>query len=296
MKILFGPYGSVFPALGISPDVLKVARRGQQDWYKLAVEMIARGYVNSGATIPTVNAFFLRPVLHAGFSELFKEMLALNIHALLKALAYEEHRKIALCLGPAYDCYSPQAAPDVQGAYEFHKQQYQLCLEVIEKLGLYRDDVVFLHETIGTQREALGLSRAAHALKIPLIISFVVGTDGSLLSKESVETAINAIDQDTPGVVQGFALNCCSPYVFERVVETFKERSTVKRLVGFYPNSYDADPSLYESEATLFEPPKKESLKLIVDTGRAYNLGFIGGCCGYGYYDTKMLSELASKK
>ncbi|MBX9831288.1 homocysteine S-methyltransferase family protein [Candidatus Babeliales bacterium] len=296
MNVLFGPYGSVFPALGLSADVLKVARHGQQDWYRLAVEMIARGYVNAGATMPTVNAFFLRPVLHAGFTELFKDMLLLNIQALLSALANKEHQRIAICLGPVNDCYTPQAAPETKQAYIFHKQQYELCLEVLGRVGLSRDDVVFLHETIGTEREALGLTQAAQALEIPLIVSFVVGSDGCLLSGENVETVITLIDDQTGGFVEGFALNCCSLYAFERVAATFKNKDGVKRIIGFYPNSYDADPTTYESEVALFEPHKRDSLKVIADIANANKLNFVGGCCGFGYPDVKLLVEFVVSK
>lgn len=293
MKVLFGPYGSIFPTLGISVDVLNVARHGQQYWYRLAVEMIARGYVNAGATMPTVNAFFLRPVLHAGFTELFKDMLLLNIQALLAARAHQEHQRIAICLGPVNDCYAPYAAPETKQAHLFHQQQYELCLEVLARVGLACDDVVFLHETIGTGREALGLSQAAHELQIPLILSFIVGGDGCLLSGEKVEAVINLIDDQTAGSVEGFALNCCSLYAFERVVATFKNTDTRKRLIGFYPNSYDADPTTYESEEALFEPNKRDSLQMIADVGRVYNLDFVGGCCGFGYTDIKLLVSLA---
>ena len=296
MKILFGPYGSILPSLGVSSNVLNIAQRGQQEWYRLAVEMIARGYANAGATVPTVNAFYLRPVLHAGFLELYKEILALNLRSLLTALAYQERQRIALCLGPANDCYDAKAAPDEQTAYLFHKKQYELCLEVIGRFGLSLTDVVVLHETIGTGREALGIAKVACEFKMPLQISFIVNAKGHLLSGESVETVINSIDKSTGGWVEGYSLNCCSPYAFDRVVETFKNKETIKRLIGFYPNSYDADPCTYESEEILFEPRKRDSLKLVVEKASEYSLSFVGGCCGFGYHDIKLLVDLVNKQ
>jgi len=296
MKILFGPYGSILPSLGVSSNVLNIAQRGQQEWYRLAVEMIARGYANAGATVPTVNAFYLRPVLHAGFLELYKEILALNLRSLLTALAYQERQRIALCLGPTNDCYDPKAAPDQHNAYLFHKQQYELCLDVIGRFGLSLADIVVLHETIGTGREALGIAKAACELKMPLQISFIVDATGHLLSGESVETVINSIDKVTAGWVEGYSLNCCSPYAFDRVVETFKNKEIIKRLIGFYPNSYDADPCTYESEEILFEPRKRDSLKLVVEKAREYSLSFVGGCCGFAYHDIKLLVDLVNKK
>src|SRR5258708_22054852 len=121
MKILFGPYGSVLSSLGISSNVLTVKRQGQQHWYRIAVELIARGYLNAGATMPTVNAFFLRSLLKEGFIELYKEMLSLNLEALLAALGDKNYGRIAICLGPANDCYQPLLAPDTAEAHLFAK-------------------------------------------------------------------------------------------------------------------------------------------------------------------------------
>jgi S-methylmethionine-dependent homocysteine/selenocysteine methylase len=148
----------------------------------MAVELIARGYVNAGATMPTVNAFFLRSLLKEGFIELYKEMLSLNLEALLAAIGGKNFERIAICLGPANDCYQPALAPDTAQAHLFAKRQYELCFEVLGHFGLSVSDVVFLHETIGTDREALGISQAAQALKLPLILSFIVDRTGCLLN------------------------------------------------------------------------------------------------------------------
>lgn len=286
MKILFGPYGCTLSNLGFSSNPLTIKRHGLH-LYRIAVELIARGYVNAGATLPTVNAFFLRSLLKEGYLELYKEMLSLNLEALLAALGEKNLGRIAICLGPAGDCYQPALAPDIPAARLFAEQQYALCLEVMHRFGLSTSDVLILHETIGTVREALGISQAARSLNIPLILSFVVDTQGGLLDGEKLESAIGRIDQETTGFVEGFALNCCSPFAFDRAVASFK--NTTKRIVGFYPNSWDANPCDYESEKELKEPRKIDSLNMIVEKGRQYNLKFIGGCCGFGPHDIRRL-------
>ena len=285
MKILFGPYGCTLASLGISSNALTIKRQGQQQVYRTAVELIAKGYLNAGATLPTVNAFFLRSLLKEGFNSLYKEMLSLNLEALLAAIGEKNFERIALSLGPANDCYRPELAPDVATAFHFAKQQYQLCMEVLNDFGLSTSDVVILHETIGTDQEALGISQAAQSLNLPLIISFVVDRKGHLLNGKNVESAIVRIDQETDGFVEGFSLNCCSPYAFDPAVQSFEDQNLVKRLIGFYPNSWDADPSSYETEEELVEPSKAASLKLIIEKGRQYRLKFVGGCCGFGQHD-----------
>ena len=292
MKILFGPYGCVLSSLGISSNALTVKRQGQQQWYRIAVELIARGYVNAGATLPTVNAFFLRPLLKENFVELYKEMLSLNLEALLAALGDKDFGRIAICLGPAGDCYQPQLAPDTAEAYLFAKRQYDLCIEVLNRFGLSLSDVVILHETIGTQREALGISQAAHSLKIPLILSFVVDREGRLLDGKTVESVIALIDRETAGFIEGFSLNCCSPHALDHAIAAFEDKSLIKRIIGFYPNSWDANPSTYETEEALMEPRKIDSLQKIAEKARQYHLQFIGGCCGFGTHDIKLLASL----
>lgn len=294
MKILFGPYGCVLSSLGISSDALTIKRQGTH-WYRIAVELIARGYVNAGATLPTVNAFFLRSLLKKGFTTLYKEMLSLNLEALLAALGEKNYERIAICLGPASDCYQPKLAPDTQEAYLFAKHQYELCIQVLNDFGFSISDVVILHETIGTGREALGISQAAKSLQIPLIISFVVDCEGFLLNGETVEDVISLIDRETFGFVEGYSLNCCSPYAFDRVIDVFKDKNLIKRLIGFYPNSWDANPSTYETGEILAEPKKVDSLKKIAKKGHEYNLKFVGGCCGFGYHDIKLLASLIAQ-
>lgn len=286
MKILFGPYGCTLSSLGFPSNPLIIKRQGQHQ-YRVAVELIAKGYVNAGATMPTVNAFFLRSLLQEGFIELYKEMLSLNLEALLAALGDKNYDRIAICLGPAHDCYKPELAPDVNGSCLFAKKQYELCIEVLNKFGLSLSDVVILHETIGTLRESLGIIQAAELLKMPLILSFIVNDKGTLLDGNTIESAI-----EKGNYAEGFSINCCSPYAFDRAVASFKNEKLIPRLIGFYPNSWDASPTAYESEDDFVEPSKNDSLKNILETGRQYNLKFIGGCCGFGYYDIKRLAKI----
>jgi S-methylmethionine-dependent homocysteine/selenocysteine methylase len=293
MKILFGPYGCALSSLGISHNLLTIKPQ-EQHLYRQAVELIAKEYLNAGATMPTVNAFFLRPLLTEGLPGLYKELLSLNLEALLAALGENKLGRIAICLGPANDGYRPDLAPDLPQALLFAKLQYELCLEVIGSFGLSLSDVVILHETIGTDLEAFGICQAADSLKIPLILSFIVDQEGRLLNGAKIESTIVRIDRETSGFIEGFSLNCCSPYAFDRVAASFENKELRQRLIGFYPNSLDAHPSTYEQNHELSATNKTDSLKKILECGRQYNLKFIGGCCGFGHADIKHLATAMS--
>ncbi len=280
MKIIFGPYGCELTKSGISSNMFAAVQRGQQKQYRLAVEKIARAYIEAGATLPTINGFFLRSLLQEGCTHLYKEMLQLNLEALLTALGNSPVERIALCLGPARDCYRPDCAPDVESAKQFACLQYELCLEVLDDFG---SNIFFLHETIGTAREALGISLAAKSLNIPLVISFIVDRAGRLLSKESIDSVIFQIDRETDHFIEGYSLNCCSPLVVY----------SNPRIIGFYPNSYNANPCSYEAAIIKNkEPHKMDSLRGIFDYGHKHHLGFVGGCCGFGNDDIKLLAQL----
>jgi S-methylmethionine-dependent homocysteine/selenocysteine methylase len=139
------------------------------------------------------------------------------------------------------------------------------------------------------------ISQAARRLNMPLIISFVVDREGLLLNGKTVEEAITCIDRETQRFVEGFSLNCCSPYAFDQVVASFKDKKLLTRIIGFYPNSWDANPSNYETGEILEEPRKADSLRRISEIGRRYDLKFVGGCCGFGYHDIKLVASLAKQ-
>lgn len=284
MKILFGPYGCLLKQRGIFSYPLSIHGEGAQA-YRLAVEVIAKEYLIAGATLPTVNAFFLRSLLHQGNDVLYQELLKTNIEALLNALGDHSTDEILICLGPAQDCYRPELAPDVYTSYQFAFRQYRHCLKTTEGDPRF----TILHETIGTTREALGIAIAARSLNLPLVISFVVDPEGDLLDGTSLEKAITWIDSETDGFVRGYAINCCSPFAFEVAVEKFVNPERTQRLMGFYPNSWIADPRQYENNAYRIEPDKQISLQKIVQIGRQYHLQWIGGCCGFDSHDIHFL-------
>lgn len=288
MHLLFGPYGCLLSQRGISSHPSSI-NGVAASIYRFAVEEIAREYLQAGATLPTVNAFFLRSVLHEGGDQLYQELLKLNFEALLSVLGDRTAEEILICLGPAQDCYRPELAPDCWEACRFAERQYKHCLKVTK--GYRSGKIAVLHETIGTLREAMGISMAAKSLDLPVYISFVVTPEGVLLDGSSVEKAIAQIDAKTEGFVRGFSLNCCSPFAFERAVSRFYDRKLMNRIVGFYPNSWDVHPAQYETSGRRNEPDKAQSLKRVVEIGRRYGLQFVGGCCGFDYNDVQALAQ-----
>lgn len=285
MYILFGPYGCLLSKRGISSHPLMIC----EDAYRIAVEQVAKEYLHAGATLPTVNAFFLRSLLHQGNDQLYLALLQMNFEALLSALGDRKVDQVLISLGPSQDCYLPERAPDAIEACHFAKRQYQHCLRVTK--GFTAAKIAVLHETIGTLREALGIGIAAKSLNLPVTISFVVDLDGYLLDGTPVERAIASIDAETDGFVQGYAMNCCSPFAFEKAVDRFQDPQHLKRIVGFYPNSWNEHPAQYEADGVRNEPDKAFTLKRIANIGRQYGLQFVGGCCGFDEHDIQRLSK-----
>ena len=81
--------------------------------------------------------------------------------------------------------------------------------------------------TINYSVEGIGIVQAAQELKVPVVISFTVETDGHLPCGESLKEAIEKTDRETDGYTAYFMINCAHPEHFKHVLnhgEPWKNR------------------------------------------------------------------------
>ncbi|MGP1385647.1 MAG: homocysteine S-methyltransferase family protein [Thainema sp.] len=71
--------------------------------------------------------------------------------------------------------------------------------------------------TINYTEEAIGITRAAHQLDMPVVISFTVETDGHLPTGQSLKSAIAQVDQATDNYPAYYMINCAHPTHFASV-------------------------------------------------------------------------------
>ena len=88
--------------------------------------------------------------------------------------------------------------------------------------------------------EAIGIARAASAVKMPVVISFTTETDGRLPSGETMREAIERTDDATSGAPAYYMINCAHPTHFASALA--KGEAWVQRLRGLRANFVDAQP------------------------------------------------------
>ncbi len=144
--------------------------------------------------------------------------------------------------------------------------------------------------TLNTVNEAIGIARAARALRIPAAISFTVETDGRLVNGETLREAIEAVDRETGGAPEYFLINCAHPSHFENALKAGE--AWTQRIHGVRANaSAKSHAELDESETLDSGDPS--------DLGRRYRqlrgdfpmMRLLGGCCGTDHRHARAICE-----
>jgi homocysteine S-methyltransferase len=114
------------------------------------------------------------------------------------------------CVGPRYDGYVAEPAPDQETARDYHAAQ-------VSALASSGVDLVTA-TTMTTPQEALGIVLAARAIDVPVVVSFTVETDGQLPDGTSLAAAIAHVDEVTEAYPAYYMVNCAHPQHFREVV------------------------------------------------------------------------------
>jgi S-methylmethionine-dependent homocysteine/selenocysteine methylase len=189
---------------------------------------------------------------------------------------------ISGCVGPRGDGYVPNSAMSEQAAEAYHRAQVETFA------GSAADMVCAI--TINYVEEAVGIARAARQADMPVAISFTVETDGRLPTGQTLQGAIEQVDEATSAYPCYYMINCAHPTHFERVLTA--GAPWVERIRGLRANASRL------SHAELNESPE-------LDTGNPAELGreyaqlkarlrhfnVLGGCCGT---DHRHIEQIAS--
>ncbi len=133
--------------------------------------------------------------------------------------------------------------------------------------------------TMTSVAEAIGVTRAAVAAGMPVVISFTLETDGRLPSGQSLREAIEAVDAATENAPTYYMINCAHPTHFDSALAA--NENWVKRLRGVRANASK------RSHAELDEAKDLDDGNP-VELGRQYRelrrrlpqFTVLGGCCG----------------
>ena len=180
-------------------------------------------------------------------------------------------------IGPRGDGYLPGERQSSETARDYHATQVGI---------LAASDVDLVSAmTMNYVDEAVGIALAARDAGVPVAISFTVETDGRLVTGESLEEAIAAVDAQTGSTPVYYMVNCCHP---SHLPTQF---TALERLRGYRPNaSSQSHTELDESEVLDDGNPAELGAQLRALRDQMPALTILGGCCGT---DQRHVAEIA---
>lgn len=131
--------------------------------------------------------------------------------------------------------------------------------------------------TMTYAEEAIGVTRAATAVGLPVVVSFTVETDGRLPSGQAVGDAIAQVDQATRSAPAYYMLNCAHPTHLPPIDATTEWAARVK---GIRANASRLSHAELDAATELDRGDVAELAVLYQDLHTAFDLRVVGGCCG----------------
>lgn len=266
-----------------------------------AVQELHQEYAAGGAEILRTNTLQLNPRIYLnvfrnrehmqhigapGLAELVPQLLRRSVQlakAARAAAGRDSQAAIAGVLSPLEHCFRPDLAPPAGEAEKEHAALARVLAE--EQVDL------LLLESMNTIREASAALAAGRAAGLPVWVSFVLGPEGELLSREPLREAVEEV---TRLGAEAVLVNCIPPEDVTRALE---------KLRGYCPVPYGGF-----AHIGRFSPPswKFDFFPQFVETGewppdryaaearrwRERGATIVGGCCGTGPAHTAALRTL----
>jgi S-methylmethionine-dependent homocysteine/selenocysteine methylase len=178
---------------------------------------------------------------------------------------------ISGCIGPRGDGYNPAGLMNEDEAERYHAMQ----------AAIFRDSEADMVTaiTMNYAAEALGLTRAAQAAGMPVVISFTVETDGRLPTGQTLREAIEEVDDATGYGPAYYMINCAHPTHFASALAA--GGPWLERIRGLRANA-SAKSHAELDEATELDAGNPVTLGLQYRELKGVwpQLNVMGGCCG----------------
>lgn len=185
------------------------------------------------------------------------------------------------CIGPRDDGYIPNQIMSEDEAENYHHEQ-------IKVLSTTTADMLSAL-TLNYSEEAIGITRAASKVGMPVVISFTVEIDGCLPTGQSLKDAIQQVDIATLAYPIYYMINCAHPSHFLQTVSHHEVWTT--RIRGVRANaSKKSHAELNEASELDAGDPKELGKDYIQLKKYLDNLNILGGCCGT---DTRHIEQIA---
>ncbi|MFP6583399.1 MAG: homocysteine S-methyltransferase family protein [Candidatus Hydrogenedentota bacterium] len=189
---------------------------------------------------------------------------------------------ISGCVGPQGDGYTVGKTMSADEAKAYHLTQIQTLKDT------EADFVTVL--TMNYVKEAIGVTKAAQTVGIPIVISFTVETDGTLPSEQSLQSAIEEVDTATNNGPVYYMLNCAHPSHYAPTLDT--DDAWVKRIHGLRSNASSCSHAELDEAEELDAGNSAELGKqhrALID--RHPHINVHGGCCGTDETHIKAIAD-----
>lgn len=192
------------------------------------------------------------------------------LHGLRREFENGQPFVISGCIGPRGDGYKADQRMSAEDAQKYHAFQANLFREA-------NADLVSAI-TMTYAEEAIGITRAARAADMPVVISFTTETDGRLPSGQTLGDAIQQVDAATNGGPAYYMINCAHPTHF---AGSLNGAPWVKRIRGLRANaSAKSHAELDAATALDIGNPTELAGQYRELRERYQHLSVLGGCCG----------------
>jgi homocysteine S-methyltransferase len=248
------------------------------------VREIHREEIAAGAEVLTANTFrtHRRTLAKGGLAERSRELTALAVRLALHAAdAAGRDVFVAGSLSPLEDCYRPDLVPEDSALEREHREQ-------AESLAAAGVDLLLL-ETHNTVRELVAAARAAKATGLPFVASMVTDGNGRLLSGETIEDAVRALE---PVAVSpdAIGINCVPAGKLGADLGRLAAAAPGVPLAAYGNLGLPAD----ESGWAFTEDLSPEKYAELARGWLARGVRLVGGCCGTRAAHTAALRYVTS--
>jgi S-methylmethionine-dependent homocysteine/selenocysteine methylase len=174
-------------------------------------------------------------------------------------------------IGPRGDGYVVGATMSAAEAATYHGLQARAFAEA----GAEMVTAV----TMTYASEAIGVTKAAVAVGLPVVISFTVETDGRLPSGQALGDAITQVDAATDGAAAYFMINCAHPTHFAPSLAA--DAAWLSRVKAIRANASRLSHAELDVATELDRGDVAELAELYgAVRGVLPDLRVVGGCCG----------------
>ncbi len=216
-----------------------------------------------------------------GLAEMNHRCLALYRDVAQEAGLPLERTVLSGCIGPKGDAYQTNEGLTAEGAQAYHAAQ----IEAFKEAGAHMVTALTLNATA----EAIGIAKAAQEAGLPAAISFTLEKDRRLRSGESLQEAIEAVDQATKGAPAYYMINCSHPQDFGPVLT---QAAWSQRIRGLRANASTLDHGTLCRLGHLEEGNPDELAAQYRDLKLAYpQMNVFGGCCGTDFLHVEKIGR-----